>query len=113
MLKVGDKIEMFDGSYAFGVKNGRFDELYHCTKKGPFIVVAVDLKTTVNVKQRMSNNNLAIADILITDNNGGFWFVPSKFARRVVHKITLDGSPDIKINEEMYEFLKANYFSGK
>ena len=107
MLKVGDEIEMFDGSYAFGVKNGKFDGLYYCTTKGPFIVVAVGLKTTVNVEQRMCDNSLAIADILITDNNNGYWFVPSQFARRVpTHTVTFDNGKAITISDESYEALK-------
>ncbi len=107
MLKVGDKIKMFDGSYAFGIKDGKFDELWHCSEKGPFTVIAVGLRTTVNANQRMSDNSLAIADILITDNNSGFWFVPSRFARHIpTHTVTFDNGEAITISDESYEALK-------
>lgn len=107
MLKVGDKIKMLAGAYAFGVKNGKYDNLDYCSQKGPFTVVKAGLKITIDIKVCMSNKQPAIADILITDNNGGFWFVPSQFAHRIpTHTIRFDDGTAIEISDASYEALK-------
>jgi len=107
MLKVGDTVEMFDGSYAFGVKNGGYDTLWRCSERGPFTVIVVGLKTTINAKQRMCDRSPATANILIGDNDGGFWFVPSRFARKLnKHTITFDNGDAIEISDESYRALR-------
>ncbi len=112
MLKVGDKIVVFDGSYAFGVKNGKYDELPYCQSKGPFTVVKTDLKTLGYTGYATTGQYNATADILITDNNGGFWFVPSRFARCVpTHMVTFDNGETIMISDESYEALYNQLFS--
>ena len=108
MLKVEDKIEMFDGSYAFGVKNGRYDTLSCCQSKGPFTVIRVNLNTLgYTQRPNVLGQFDRTADILITDNNGGFWFVPSRFAQCVpTHTVTFDNGEAITISDESYEALK-------
>lgn len=109
MLKVGDTVKIFDGSYAFGVKDGDYDRLNSCSQKGPFTVIAVNLKTTIDADLRMSytyNHQPAIADILIGDNDGGFWFVPSCMTEPVQHTITFDNGKAIKISKKSYNALK-------
>ena len=107
-FKVGDKIEMFDGSYAFGIKDGMYDVLSYCQSKGPFTIIRVNLSTLgFTVRPNKSGRFDRTADILITDNNGGFWFVPSRFARLIspMHTITIAGK-DIEISDESYRNLK-------
>ncbi len=107
MLKVGDEIEMLDRSYAFGVKDGKYNGLPYCQSKGPFTVVKTGLKTLGYTGDATTGQYNATADILITDNNGGFWFVPSRFARRVsMHTVTFDNGEAITISDESYEALK-------
>lgn len=107
MLKVGDKIELLDGSYALGVKNGGFDRLWYCQQKGSFTVIKTGLKTLGNTNNHTSGQFNATADILITDNDGGFWFVLSKLAKRIPpHTITFDKGIAFAISDESYEALK-------
>ncbi len=108
MLKVGDKIEMFDGSYAFGVKNGRYDTLSCCQSKRPFTVIRVNLSTlSYTQRPNVPGQFDRTADILITDSNNGYWFVPSRFARLIsTHTVTFDNGKAIAISDESYEALK-------
>ncbi len=108
MFKIGDRIKMFDGSYVFGVKNGKYDVLPVCRQKGPFTVIQVNLSVMARAdRPNQPNKNLdKIADILITDNDDGFWFTPSCFAQHVMHTIAFDGEETVKISHKSYEALK-------
>lgn len=107
-LKVGDRVEITDWSYAFGIKDGKFNEHFYSHPAGgkPLIVVKVDLKVTGNANQRMSSGKLVITDLLITDNDGNFWFVTSFLTERISHTVTFDGGEVIEISDESFEALK-------
>lgn len=106
MLKIGDKVKVADWSYAFGVKDGKYDE--HCYGQGEtvLIVVQTGLRVTQNAKQLMSNHQPAIADIFITDGEGNFWFVTSYLTKRISHTVVFDGGEVIEISDESYNALK-------
>ena len=109
MLKAGDKIRMTDGSWAFGVKDGEYVELEYCQSKGPFTVVKTGLQVLGNTNNHTSGQFNATADIFITDNDGGFWFVPSRFAKRMpTHTITFDNGSAIVISDESFEALRKD-----
>ena len=101
---------MFDGSYAFGVKNGRYDELNCCQSKGPFTVVKTGLKALGYTGDATTGEYNATADILITDNDNGFWFVPSRFTKRIApkHVIYIDGN-SVEINNESFKALRKQF----
>ena len=107
MLKVGDKIRITDGSYTYGVKHGKFDT-YHGLQKKPLIVIETNLQTIISDGMKTCNKTPAIADILVTDNAGNFWFTPSRFTKRVfIHTVTFDNGAAITISDESYEALKS------
>ncbi len=107
-LKIGDKVEVLDPSYLFGVMNGHYNEPYHNDRPwdGPFTVIATKLNTIMQNDKMMFNGQLAVADILITDDDGGFWFAQSCFLKRVFHTITFDDGSAMEINDVMFGALK-------
>ena len=109
MLKIGDKIRMNDRSYAFGVKDGKYSEFPRHKDKGPFTVVEVDLLVArkSSVREEELGHPATVSDILLTDDNGGFWFVPSNYTELIIpkHTIIIDGNP-IEISDESFEALK-------
>ncbi len=112
MLKVGDRIRMFDGSYAFGIKNGRYSLLHFPEIKQIFTVVEINLLTArrSEVEREELGHPVTVADILITDSMEGFWFVPSRFAKRIPPKntITIDGN-SVEISDESFEALRKQF----
>lgn len=106
MLKIGDKVEITDWSYAFGVKDGVYSTLPRKSRGKRFTVLQTNLKATGDPHQLMSNGVRATADILVTDNDGGFWFTTSWLAKKINHTITFDNGFTIEISDESYNALK-------
>ena len=109
MLKVGDKVKINDWSYVFGVKNGKYNTRYQPATGELFTVIQINLTVTENVNQRMSNGQLAIADLLITDDEEGYWFVTSYLTEHVAHTVAFDGGSTIEISDELFEALKREF----
>ena len=111
MLKVGDKIRMLDGSYAFGIKDGGYAVLTCCQQRGLFTVIRTGLSVIGDASKPNPTGQFSrTANILITDNDGGFWFVLSKFAKRIsTHTITFDDGKTIIISDESFEALKEQF----
>jgi len=114
-FNVGDKVNIHDSSYIFGIKDGEYsrDCDYRGGNRNNLTVVATDLSV---VKLRdypgAAQNNLsgrftAVNDLLVTDGKDNFWFTQSRFCRPVKpdHIITIDGK-GIRISHESYENLK-------
>ncbi|KKL93305.1 hypothetical protein LCGC14_1876040 [marine sediment metagenome] len=112
MLKIGDKIEITDGSYLFGVKNGKYSMHPRFRNKELFTVVEINLSTARKslVDYEKFGHPDTIASILITDNEGGFWFTPRRFIVQTTpkHTIIIDGNP-IKISDNSFEALRKQF----
>ena len=109
MLEVGDKIRITDGSWSIGIKNGRLHvlSLGHYNIK-EFILIAKDLRVVADVDEyedeKINGTFNMVADILVTDGEGNYWFTFSRFAKKIVprHTIIFDGGPIIEISHESY-----------
>ncbi len=111
MVKVGDKIGMLGTSYAFGVKDGKYDQLSLSSLGlgSTFTVVETNLlvaRKSLAIQEEFGHPR-TIADTLITDNDGGFWFIRGKDAERISPKrtIVLDNIT-VSISDESYQSLK-------
>lgn len=106
-LKVGDKVDMHDGSYCFGINNGRY--VTNCPvgtgDRQGLEVVEIELDTMEKANGNRSGPYTSVCDILVTNNKGGFWFTQSRLASLCKHTITIDGK-DINVSAESYENLK-------
>ena len=113
MLKAGDKITITDGSYAFGIKDGEYIESLRHRNGEQFTVVQVSL--TVARRSHVDWEELGhkgtIADILITDNYDGFWFMSSQRAKLIspTHTLSFDGGNTIEISDESFQALKKQF----
>ena len=102
-FKKGDKVNIRDGSYIFGIKDGGYSA--YCgsgdDSRRNLIVVETGL-SVVELKSKdsrygtsvhLSGPYSAINDLLITDNNGSFWFTQSRFCDHAEsnHTIIIDG----------------------
>lgn len=108
-LKVGDKVRITDWPYAFGIKNGGYDT--HCRSVAGELLTVVQIGLAVMERngQYMSNSHLATADLLVTDDKGGFWFTTSYLTKRISHTVTFDGGEVIEISDESFEALKWTF----
>lgn len=106
MLKIGDRVKISDWSYAFGIRNGKFDTHNYGQGRTILTVIQIDLRVAENGNQLMSNGQPAIADILVTDSEGGFWFVTSYLTSCISHTVIFDGGKAIEISDESYQALK-------
>ena len=77
---VGMKVQLMDSSYAFGIYGGRFSSSPwdgKNTSQTVFSVVDVQYVLVRNCYRQMPQTQ--DCNVLITDNKGGFWFVPMEF----------------------------------
>ena len=104
-LKVGDRVRCCDGSYIFGIRSGAFSTFISNVNgdRDDLRVIAVGL--------RIDNQNepgwRKMLDVLVTDDAGNYWFMPSEFCKLLpkMHTITIDNK-DIEISDESFESLK-------
>ncbi|HDY88364.1 MAG TPA: hypothetical protein ENH82_09675 [bacterium] len=110
-LKTGDKIDITDGSYVFGICNGQYSE--HCNHQNGdregLTVIAVDLHAMADCREPTSGEFSNVCDILATDNEGNYWFIRSDFVQLCNHTITIDGKK-IEISGKSYEALKKQFY---
>ncbi len=98
-FKEGDKVNIRDGSYVFGIQDGEYKN--HCSNFGGsrnnLTVVktglyVVKLKNYEHSEQNhLSGEFSAVSDLLVTDNKGSFWFTQSRFCKPAEHHIVIDG----------------------
>ena len=102
-LRVGDKVCCGDGSYSFGIRQGKYVDGISNTSgdRENLTVAALDLDIT---KGGLYPHP---CDTLVTDGHGNFWFVLSECCLLLPekHTITVDGK-NIEISDESYENLK-------
>ena len=109
-LKVGDRVNMFDGSYAFGINKGQYSDDCSCFNddRNGLTILEIDLRVTENAYGKISGEYTTVCDILVTNGNGGFWFTRSRFLRLCNgYTITIDGK-EITISEKSYQELKRS-----
>lgn len=107
MLKIGDKIRIFDTSYSFGIREGEYSEPMYSLKKEILTVIATGLFVARKPLSGKFGDKCTIADILVTDNNGNYWFIQSERVKRISpeHTITIDDK-EITISDESFQALK-------
>lgn len=85
-FKKGDKVDIRDGSYTFGIKNGEY--ISHCSgfdgSRNNLMVVEIGLSVLKLNDYKWNEQNgfsgiSVVNDLLVTDNNGSFWFTQSRF----------------------------------
>ncbi len=107
MFNVRDQIEVYDGSWSFGIVDGKISSLTFTKDKAPYTVV----NTGLNVMRHSEGTRKGIfeekCDLLVKDKEGNFWFVQSRLSEKYVetHPIIIDGKT-INISEESYQSLK-------
>ena len=105
-LKVGDRVDMHDGSFVFGICDGEYST--YCSSfnsdRDGLTVVKTGLRTIENVKY-VDNKVSHICDILVKNNHGNYWFVASSQCRLSCHTIEIDGKT-IELSGASFEALK-------
>lgn len=109
-LKVGDVVNMRDGSWSFGIKNGNYSSYCPSNKVGDrknLRIVETGLDTMKHSGDNRSGEYCAICDILVTNDNGGFWFTQSRFLTLVnkKHIIVIDGK-EVEIDDKTFQAIK-------
>ena len=115
-FKVGDKVNIFDGSYCFGIQNGKYSDYCDCRdgSRNNLTVVATDLSVVkLRDYSNAEQNNLsgefsAVNDLLVTDGRGNFWFTQSRFCRPVepTHTLVIEGVGTITLSHKQYLALR-------
>ena len=102
-FKKGDKVNIYDGSYVFGIKNGGYSTYCDSRNDNRKNLTVVETGLSVvelrykdskyNDECHLSGPYSAVNDLLVTDNNGSFWFTQSRFCNPVEpnHHIVIDG----------------------
>ncbi len=107
-LRVGDRVQCVDGSYAFGIKNGLWNE-YALTNQNNdrdnLKVLTMGLRVRRN--HPGLSDDIGYCDMLVTDSYGNYWFTRSDLCKLIpqMHTITIDGKT-IEISDESYENFK-------
>lgn len=109
-LKVGDKVDMFDGSYAFGVNKEQYST--NCNARNGdrdgLTVVRTGLRVSGQAYESTSGASTRVCDVLVTNSEGGFWFTQSRFLKLCnEHTITIDDQ-EITISDKSYQELKRS-----
>lgn len=113
-FKKGDKINIFNGSWVFGIQDGKYHNHinnYDGGRKNLTVIETdlsvVKLKGMLGVKNHLSGEFSAVNDLLVTDNKGSFWFTQSRFCRLAEpnHTINIDGK-EIVLSHKSYLALR-------
>lgn len=113
-MKKGDKVNVKDGSYGFGIQNGQY-----CTwlnnqdnSRKNLTVVETGLSVMKQAGKISYGEFRQQNDLLVTDEQGNFWFAQSRFCELVNKEIEVryfcDGA-DItdSVSDETKRNLKA------
>ena len=114
-FKKGDKVNITDGSYCFGIKNGEYSNYCNCfdgSRKNLTVIetglCVAKTKGILEGTNDLSGEFSAVNDLLVTDNRGSFWFTQSRFCQPVEtsHRVVLDGFGTITLTHKQYLSLK-------
>lgn len=104
-LKVGDQVDMHDGSYCFGIKDDKYTTNCSGIERKGLTVIEIGLNTMKMANGTREGDHTQVCDILVTDNKGGFWFTQTRFMKPPTFIITIGGK-DIVISAESFASLK-------
>ena len=106
-LRVGDRVNVVDGSYAFGIKNGKYYGNISNNNRERYNLVVVNVGLDVDTYCEETK-----LDLLVTDGHGNFWFVLSNGCKLIpqMHKISI-GDKEFEISDESYEAFKKQFQS--
>ncbi len=109
-LKIGDKVDIIDGSYVFGIRNGRYTAScnHQNGDREGLTVVDTGLKTMKDYTDKTTGESCAVCDILVTNNEGNYWFTQSSLVELCKHTIVIDGKK-IEISGKSFEALKRQF----
>lgn len=110
---IGDKVNVEDGSYSFGVYSGRFSSSVPYGGNGELrknlTVVETNLSAMRDATGDRTGEYFAVNDLLITDGKGNFWFTQSRFCEPVDKEIEIRYFSDGEdITDEISEETKRN-----
>lgn len=108
MLKVGNRVNVRDKSYSFGIQNGDYSPRLDSMEN--LLIVHVDLDTIRHTGE--DKKYCGVNDLLVTDGRSGFWFTQSRFCRLIDKEIEIRYFSDGKdvtnrISDETKRNLKA------
>ena len=113
-MKIGDKVNVFDRSYGFGVCNGQFvREGIPIGLTDNAVIVQTNLFVMQNVDGDRYGRYREQNDLIVRDIRGGLWFTQSRFCKLVGKKIDVRyfcGGKDItdSISDETKRNLQCN-----
>ena len=115
-FKKGDKVNIHDGSYCFGIQNGEYSG--NCNHQDGSRKNLTVVKTNLRVvclgstswPNELSGRFTAVDDLLVTNNNGSFWFTQSRFCNLIepTHHIVIDGH-GIVLSHKSFLALKEQF----
>lgn len=89
-FKVGDKVNVYDGSYSFGVYDGEYcGSIPHPNCRDNLTIVKTGLSVMERAEGKRHGEYREVCDLLVTDSSDGFWFIRSDFCRLIDKKIEL------------------------
>ena len=113
-FKKGDKVNITNGSYCFGIRNGEYNNYCSLSDGSRRNLTVIETGLSVaKTKGVLGPNDLsgeysAVNDLLVTDNKGSFWFTQSRFCQPVEtsHRVVLDGYGALTLTHKQYLSLK-------
>lgn len=108
-FKKGDKVNIRDGSYIFGIQNGEYSEYCNNRDKSRknLTVIRIGLTVLCKLDRDMTGTFSVVNDMLVTDNYGDYWFTQSRFCNPAEsnHTIIIDGK-SITLSHKSFLALK-------
>ena len=81
-FEIGDKIDVRDGSWSFGVANGKYaNHVAYEYRKGLTVI-----QSELCVQRKSICHSSENCDLLVTDGDGNYFFVPSDLCELVDKK---------------------------
>ena len=116
-LQVGDRVDMHDCSYCFGVQNGEYTTW--CDNRNGDREGLTVVKTRLSVLGETNSHTISkigrafdeVCDILVTNNDGGYWFTQSRFVNlcEPEHTVSFDGGDIVTISDQSYRELREHF----
>ena len=88
-MKIGDKINVRDGSYGFGIRNGEVIQYLNNMddSRKNLTIVKTGLYVMSDADEPRHGAYSRVNDLLVTDGNGNFWFTQSRLCELVDKEI--------------------------
>lgn len=83
-FKIGDKIEITDGSYAFAIYNGKFEKHLPVNMKSNITVATINLAV-----EKHGDTFSEGCDLMVTDGDGNYAFTQSRLCKSVETQIEI------------------------